>query len=158
MIRNKIFFKIVLIIICIFCLLGTISWLITIITNNKENEFVVEKYMNNQYITVNENDLINYFENNYIEADEYYNNQVLLVIGRITSIIAPDNDGFYIILNNYSNRNIIIEYYFTDTNKIGDINNGNIVKIIGRYDSYNNELNNRRRIIIKNCKIIEKIN
>jgi hypothetical protein len=137
--------------------MGVIQNLVIIIQNKKENGFVVEKYLNNQFISVNERDLLNYFKENSIEADEYYHNQVLLLIGKMSYIAAPDRDGLYIVFNGYANSEIVIECYFTDF-RISDIENGDIINIIGKYSNYNDENANRKKIIINNCKIIEEIN
>ena len=154
--RKKISFaRTFLIIVCVFIIMGFISEKISNKIIKNENEFVVKKYIENNFIVISEENLLTYFENNYIEADLKYFNQVLLLTGRITNIGAPDKNEWYIVFNPLGNNSLNeIKCCFANI-EIGDIKNGDIITVIGKYNLYNNKNTYKNEIILKNCKIME---
>ena len=151
--KNKNLVKIIIEIVCILYIFVFSLEFIINIQNDKNNEFVFEKYRNNEFINISDEEFINYFKESYIEADKHFKNDILLLKGKITEIKVSDEDTIFIVFNGYLKNGISIECYFTNINGINGIENRDIVKVIGKYKIFENE---EKKIILINCRIIEK--
>lgn len=150
--RKKIFILILLIGILIFPSL----YILKIIEISITETIVNNNYKNQTYIEFDENSLIKAFINDEYTINKKINKKIILINGNISDTGRPkDNipvsDSSYIV---FGYDPYIICYF--NSIVVDDLNEGELISIIGKYRKYISHEKNRNVIVIGDCRIIKK--